>query len=281
MTPFKKAQILGLVVLVGCTSGYHKNSASAVNDTTRIDKGLPVPNTPTKADKNLLLFDYKLLSKQQLPFSRIEIKYGNAIHEKDIIVNQDTVKYMVFILNKEYVIKEYSYYCDTNDSLEMHYSPGTIEVLGQKIILDTPVFDDYHYHINIDAAYLINLMKNKFIILEGEVIKGGPGFPDYYWMVFEISDRKHIKKCVLVTNDTCTNAPLCFGDFSGEGKLQFLPRYTLDTMLYPLTYINDRFVKDTSHLLILKYSDSVANYPYPVPPDLIDIKRSKWFFKLN
>lgn len=104
----------------------------------------------------------------------------------------------------------------------------------------------------------------------------------YCMILLEIEGRFAKNSYAFI--DAPEDTPGCFGDFNQDGKLDYLDWRKLENRVSMFTLVDNRFIKDENHYIIVKPSKAQQIYRKQYDDEfnyrVIDKNNSNWFYKL-
>ena len=175
-------------------------------------------NSNSLSRNNFVELDYKFLSKEQINFIELKLKYKEV--EREI---EDSCGTSIFLLDSTYSILHY--YSTSAGA----YGNGA-EGCEEKIYIKNILFDLPTDYFNVNNAYVFSQKNIDYLLLHVLDRKMLISATWNYWILFDLT---HLKKYQF---SNANESPFFINDFNKDGNLDYLDRqYNNDTIqLYSL-----------------------------------------------
>lgn len=179
-------------------------------------------------------------------------------------------------IRKSYANGEYITYLNAKISIDSILRNNVNRVVSAGI---TETFlvctgDFYHFSFNEQQYILIRMVQREYS-RNGEI---------HVWLLLKVNEQK-LLDCYAFW-DGPELEPDTWGDFNGDGTLDYLDWRSLTSHISIFSLIGNKFRKDNDHYLVVRPSKSQQEYWNKYGETLeryecLDTKASKWFYPLK
>jgi hypothetical protein len=223
---------------------------------------------------NYVSFKYSLISKIRVNYHTISDSNFRIIETKNInfgLKNQTTLD--IKEIDKEYRIYLHNY--NFHEDIYPYYR-DKIFILDKSYYIDSLLYNKKFnskskpLHLAYMIGYKFWYNNKSYIGLYFNNLLNPTSNPNYYVILFDITDKNNIK--IIATDEQASYNIDCFGDFNGDGFLDFAYWYYYTDTLKCYTIKNNTLNIIKDKYLVLKESENRYK---------IDINKSKWFFEIK